>query len=213
MRVRPGLIVAALAVAVAAAATAGAAYLYLAPPERPQQRVAAGQPDIGGAFTLVNGDGERVSAADFRGRYMLIYFGYTSCPDVCPTALAVMTQALDRLAEEAPEKAKRVVPLFITIDPARDDADTVAAYVDHFHPRMVGLTGSPEQIAEAAEAYRVYYKKAEPADGGPYTMDHTSFIYLMGPDGDYLKHQSHGRGADALTDMLRGYVETGGTGS
>lgn len=207
MRIRPGLIVAALAVAFAVAATAGAAYLYLGPPERPQQRVAAGQPDIGGPFTLVNGDGETVSAADFRGRYMLIYFGFTSCPDVCPTSLSVMTQALDRLAEEAPDKAKQVVPVFITIDPARDDAETVGDYVGHFHPRMVGLTGSSEQIARAAEAYRVYYKKAEAADGGPYTMDHTSFIYLMGPDGEHLKHQSHGRGPDAITHMLRKYVE------
>ena len=122
------------------------------------------------------------SDRDFRGRYLLLTFGYTYCPDVCPTSLMTMTAALDRLAESDPGLARRVVPLLITVDPERDTVEVLAAYATHFHESLVALTGTPEQIAAAAEAYRVYYAKAE-VEGGDYLMDHSAFIFLMGPEG------------------------------
>jgi cytochrome oxidase Cu insertion factor (SCO1/SenC/PrrC family) len=111
---------------------------------------------IGGPFSLTDQTGRPVTDADYRGRYMLIYFGFTFCPDVCPTELQVMATALDQLGRQADE----VQPIFITIDPERDTPSQLAGYVSQFHPRMAGLTGTPEQIASVARAYRVYYAKA-----------------------------------------------------
>jgi len=124
-----------------------------------------------------------VTERSFAGRYMLIYFGYTYCPDVCPMSLATMIQALDLLP---PAQAQRVVPIFITVDPERDTVEQLAAYAPLFHPRLVALTGSAEAIAAAAHAYRVLYSKA--GDGPDYLVDHSSFLYLMGPDGAYERH-------------------------
>ena len=154
-------------------------------------RETVGQAAIGGPFELVDHGGETRSAEDFRGRYLLIYFGYTYCPDVCPTGLATMSRGLEALAERAPDKAEAVVPIFITVDPERDDVEAMAAYVSHFHDRMVGLTGEPERIAEVARNYRVYYRKIDEKGEGDYLMDHSSFIFLMGPEGDYLAHYTH----------------------
>lgn len=153
----------------------------------------SGKAVIGGSFTLLNTDGDTVTAADFRGRYMLVYFGYTHCPDVCPTTLMNMARALDCLAEKASKKAKVVVPIFISVDPARDTVQVVREYVAKFHSRMVGLTGSRNQVSRAAQAYRIYSKKAE-AGHGPdeYLVDHSSYIYLIAPDGDYITHFDHG---------------------
>jgi protein SCO1/2 len=133
---------------------------------------------IGGPFTLTNQDGRRVTDKDFAGRFMLIYFGYTFCPDVCPTELNTMALALDKLGTRV-----RIVPVFITIDPARDTPEALKAYLASFGSDFVGLTGSDDDIAAVAKAYRVYYKKAEGADDGAYLMDHTSLLYLVGPDG------------------------------
>lgn len=137
---------------------------------------------IGGEFHLVDDHGRPVSEADYRGRWMLVYFGYTFCPDVCPTTLQTMASALDKLGKPAAEK---IAPLFITVDPARDTAPVLARYLQQFDPRLIGLTGSPDEIATAARAYRVYYAKETPKDGTPYTMDHSSFIYLMNPQGKF----------------------------
>jgi protein SCO1/2 len=135
---------------------------------------------------------------------MLIYFGYTYCPDVCPTELGVMTQALDQLGP----KAEQVRPVFITIDPDRDTVAHMKDYVALFHPRMVGLTGTPEQVRDAARAYRVYYAKAPQKDGKPdeYLMDHSSFIYLMGPDGKFVGVYPGGTGADKIVQDLSGRI-------
>jgi len=133
---------------------------------------------IGGPFQLIDQNGQAVSEADFAGRFMLVYFGFTHCPDVCPTELQTMANAIDRLGGDA----ARVAPVFITVDPERDTPDQLKGYVAAFHPRMVGLTGSPEQIATVAKAFKIYYSKAQNA-GGDYQVDHTSFVYLMGPDG------------------------------
>ncbi|CAA7617243.1 SCO family protein [Magnetospirillum sp. UT-4] len=156
---------------------------------------------IGGPFTLVNQDGRTVTDQDFRGRWMLVYFGYTFCPDVCPTALGVVSGALDKLA--ADERAK-LVPVFVTVDPARDTPAVMKDYVAAFAPGMVGLSGSPEQVAAAMKAYKVYAAKAAGSDDpASYTVDHSSILYLMQPDGRFAQHFPHGTTADELAAGLK----------
>ena len=138
---------------------------------------------VGGPFALVDGDGRTVTDRDFRGKYMLVYFGYTFCPDVCPTSLNTVSDALDRLGP----KADKIQALFISVDPARDTPQVVKQYAAAFGPRIKGLTGSPAQIEIAGKAYRVYYKEHRTGTGpGDYTMDHSSVLYLMGPDGAFI---------------------------
>lgn len=137
---------------------------------------------IGGPFTLTDGNGRVVTDASLRGRYALIYFGYTYCPDVCPTTLNALAAALVELGP----KGDRVTPVFITVDPARDTPAVLKAFTAAFHPRMVGLTGSPAAIAAVAKAYAIYYKKGEVTPNGGYMMDHSSVAYLMDPDGKPL---------------------------
>ncbi len=144
--------------------------------------IGAAAPQLGGPFQLVDDRGAEVTDATYRGRYMLVYFGFTYCPDVCPTELATMARAIDLLGDQGGQ----VQPLFITVDPERDSVSAMHDYVQLFHPRLVGLTGTPEQIARAARAYRVYYARAESPQLSAYTMDHSSFVYLMGPDGRSL---------------------------
>jgi protein SCO1/2 len=136
---------------------------------------------VGGPFTLQDGSGKQVTDRDFRGKYMLVYFGYTFCPDVCPTTLAVMAAALDKMGPDQ----DRIVPVFITIDPARDKPDVLKKYLAAFGPRFVGLTGTDQEIAAVEKEFRVYAKK-QPVTGGTYAMDHSSVIYLMGPDGNLV---------------------------
>ena len=137
--------------------------------------------EIGGPFRLTDHTGKRVTDADFRGRFMLLYFGYTFCPDVCPADLQTMGRALDILAA----KGEVITPVFITVDPQRDSPAVLKKYVAAFHPRMVGLTGSAAEIKAATKAYKVYYRKQPGARPGDtkILMDHTTFIYLVGPDG------------------------------
>jgi len=145
--------------------------------------ISSGNIDVGGPFTLTGQTGKQVSSSDFRGRYMLIYFGYSMCPDVCPTTLAVMADALDRMGAAG----KKIVPIFITIDPERDTPKVLDTYMKAFGDQFVGLTGTVAQIAAVEKEYKVYAKK-KPLDeakglAGGYGMDHSSVIYLMGPDG------------------------------
>jgi len=156
---------------------------------------------IGGAFSLVDQSGQLRHAADFRGRFMLVYFGYSYCPDICPTTLTMMADALEKLGRPG----DRIVPIFITIDPARDSPKVLKDYLKSFSPRFVGLTGSAAAIAAAAKAYRVYYKK-EPLKGGGYAMDHSSWIYLMGPDGRFLADYDETLGADGLSAALKKWL-------
>lgn len=138
---------------------------------------------IGGPFTLTDGNGRVVTDASLRGRYALIYFGYTYCPDVCPTTLNALAAALVELGP----KGDRVTPVFITVDPARDTPPVVRSYVAAFSPRLVGLTGTPAQIAKVEREYRVYAARHVTGPGpGDYTMDHTSLIYLMDPRGRFV---------------------------
>jgi protein SCO1/2 len=138
---------------------------------------------VGGPFTLENGNGQQVTDRDFRGKYMLVYFGYTFCPDVCPTTLSEVADAMDKLGA----KANRLQPIFISVDPKRDTPEVVKRYAAAFSPRLIGLTGTPDQIATVAKEYRVYYA-VDPAGSGPndYSVDHSSVLYLMGPDGKFV---------------------------
>tara|TARA_B100000674_G_scaffold386753_1_gene330269 strand:- start:16188 stop:16802 length:615 start_codon:yes stop_codon:yes gene_type:complete len=165
----------------------------------------SGSAAIGGPFELVNQDGETVTQEDFAGKYMLAYFGYTFCPDVCPTELQVMGTALDMIPQDI---ADEITPVFFTVDPERDTVEAVAEYVPYFHERMVGLTGTVEQTTAAAKAYRVYYAKAipegQPEDTDSYLMDHSSFVYLMDRDGKFVRHFNYGTSPE---DMAKGVTE------
>jgi protein SCO1/2 len=155
---------------------------------------------IGGPFTLVDHHGRMVTDADFRGRYMLIYFGYTFCPDVCPTSLSRNFEALDLLGD----KADAIVPILISVDPERDTPEHLRDYVTFFGDGLVGLTGSAEQIRAVADAYRVYYAKAKPeSTDAPYLVDHSSFTYLMAPDGRFVQFFRHETGAAEMAERLR----------
>lgn len=143
----------------------------------------AGGPVVGGPFTLVSGDGHTVTDRDFRGKYLLVYFGYTYCPDVCPTTLNAVAGALDKLGSTA----DRLQPLFITIDPRRDTPEVIKQYTAAFSPRLLGLTGTPAEIATVAKEYHVYYAEDRTGPGpNDYSMDHSSILYLMGPDGRFI---------------------------
>jgi cytochrome oxidase Cu insertion factor (SCO1/SenC/PrrC family) len=165
-----------------------------------QERAGAGTVDIGGPFRLTNQYGERVTPKDFAGKYMMIYFGYTYCPDICPMTLANMTQALDQLPEAMADK---VVPIFVTVDPERDTVEQLSEYAPLFHPRLVALTGTDAEVKAAARAYRVYFGKVEDASSGDYLMDHSSFVYLMGPDGAYVTHFGHSATPDDMAEALK----------
>lgn len=138
---------------------------------------------IGGPFTLTNQDGQRVTDKDFAGKYRIVYFGYSYCPDVCPVDLQLLMQGLRLFERQDAAAAAKVQPIFITVDPARDTPEVLKTYVAAFHPRLVGLTGSEQEIAAAAKVYAVYYRKAENAGASEYLMDHSRQTYLMGPDG------------------------------
>jgi protein SCO1 len=163
----------------------------------------SGKALIGGPFTLTDQTGKTVTDQDFRGRYVLVFFGFTHCPDICPAELQVMSATLDELGP----KAAQVVPVFITLDPERDTQAVVGEYVKNFAPGFVGLTGSPEAIAEAAKAYRVAYSKfQEDETTGDYSIDHSALVYLMGPDGNYITHFVYGTPAAKMTETLRRYL-------
>jgi len=157
---------------------------------------------LGIDYSLTSHEGKTVSRSDFEGSFRLYYFGYTFCPDVCPTSLAVVGRALDRLVREDPEAAARIQPIFITVDPARDTVEVLADYVVHFHPRMIGLTGSEAEIAEVTKGFRVFAQKGEELEGGGYLMDHTSAFILMDPQGRFLRLITHGTPADEIAAAL-----------
>lgn len=155
---------------------------------------------IGGPFTLVDQQGRTVTEKALNGKWSLIYFGYTYCPDVCPTSLSVMSQALDALP---PETAARVTPVFVTVDPERDTVEQLALYHQSFHPSFLMLTGTPEQVRDAAKVYRVYYRKAETDSATEYLMDHSSITFLMDPNGSYVTHFGHDATADGMAQTLK----------
>ncbi len=165
--------------------------------------VSTGKMDVGGPFRLTDHTGNPRGDTDFRGRYMLIYFGFTFCPDVCPTTLAVMADALDKLGADA----KQVVPVFITIDPERDTTKVLADYMKAFGPNFVGLTGSVAQIKDVEKKFRVYAVKrqlegSQDKDAG-YGVDHSNVLYLVGPDGKTVNFYSEAISPDDLAKDLK----------
>ena len=156
--------------------------------------VEPGSVPIGGPFSLTDHTGKTVTDKDFEGKYLLVFFGFTYCPDICPTTLSEIARTMDLLGDEA----GAVQPLFITVDPERDTPEIMAEYVAAFHPAIIGLTGTLDQTAAVAKAYRLYYEKAPAeegqaiADSGNYTVNHQGNTYLMNPEGEYLRHFSYG---------------------
>lgn len=201
-----------VAVAVVLAFVAGGALWRLGSLRSQVETVTASAPsdDFGGPFSLTDQDGMRRTDADFRGKYMLIFFGYTYCPDICPTMLAVEAEALDKLGARGSD----IVPIFISVDPKRDTPGRLKAYLSAFDakppsPRtnFVGLTGSDDEIANAAKAYRVYYRAhldGQTEDGANYSVDHSSEIYLMSPEGKFVAYYSDGISpAEMATDLIK----------
>ncbi|MCW8915174.1 MAG: SCO family protein [Magnetovibrio sp.] len=159
----------------------------------------AGSVKLGGPFSLVDHTGKAVTDEDYRGKYMMIYFGYTYCPDVCPTSLSLMADALELLT---PDQLDKVVPIFITVDPERDTPEALSTYVTHFHDKMVGLSGTIEQTKQVARAYRAFYQKVGEDGSDEYLMDHSSTTYVIGPDGKYATHFGHATPGDAMAKRL-----------
>lgn len=160
----------------------------------------SGRALVGGPFQLTAHDGTTVTEKSFPEEFKLIFFGFTFCPDVCPTELQVMSSALDLLGEEAAQ----VRPILITVDPERDTVETMAAYVQHFHPKLVGLTGTVDQISETARTFRVYYQKVEdPGSASEYTMDHSSIVYLMDREGVFVTHFGAATPPDQMAEKIR----------
>ena len=154
---------------------------------------------IGGTFEMVNHNGNPVTEQILNGRYSLIYFGFTFCPDICPLTLQIMTDAINRLDDGAAEKINLV---FVSLDSQRDTVENVAQYINHFHPRFIGLTGSADQVRKTAETFRVFYKKRVLGDGKDYTLDHSGFTYLMDQNGKYLDHFDRNVTVDKIVSHL-----------
>jgi protein SCO1 len=161
---------------------------------------------MGGPFTLTDQNGRRVTESAFAGKYRLVYFGYTSCPDVCPVDMRVVGAGLRRFEAGDRARAARVQPIFITVDPARDTPEVLSAFVAHFHPRTVGLTGSEAEVADAARRYRIFYERHAPGAGGGYLVDHTRMAVLYGPAGEPIAPVPHDQGADGVAAELERWV-------
>ncbi|KAJ3368828.1 Cu-binding protein [Allomyces arbusculus] len=167
---------------------------------------AVGKPKLGGPFSLIDTNGKPVTDADFRGKFMLLYFGFTNCPDVCPEELEKMATALDSLD---PTVSAKITPIFISVDPKRDDIAAVRDYVAEFHPRLVGLTGTYDQVKAAAKAYRVYFSSPPPEENvdDDYLVDHSIFFYLMDPQGAFVDAYGKNLLADQVAARMRARVE------
>jgi protein SCO1/2 len=161
---------------------------------------------MGGPFTLTDQNGRRVSDRDFAGKYRIVYFGYTFCPDVCPVDMQVIGAGLRRFEAEDSARAARVQPIFISVDPARDTPAVLRQFVAAFHPRMIGLTGSESEIAQVAHEYRIFYERGEAGPGGGYMVNHTRMAVLYGPDGRPIAMIPHDQGPEAVAAELGRWV-------
>lgn len=195
-----------IAMAVALAVGAGLAFIIDRPAldrSRAAPILSTGEPTIGGAFELVDHWGRKVTDQDFRGRYLLVFFGFTYCPDVCPAELQTISAALDRLGT----LARNVQPLFVTVDPERDTATVLADYLKHFDQRILGLTGRPAQIAQATKAYRVYAAKdAQGAGEAGYIINHSTVVYFMDTDGRYITHFNYGTTPEDMAERMAAHL-------
>ncbi|MFW0777839.1 MAG: SCO family protein [Rickettsiales bacterium] len=184
------------------------------PPAKQEEESSSGEAVIGGAFTLTNQHGGVVKEEEFRGKLMLVFFGFTHCPDICP----IGTTTLSTLMEKLGDKADQLAPVFITVDPARDTPEVLKNYLANFDPRIVGLTGTKEQIKEAADAYKAYYSIAKaqtpmeegmqhaPA-GSDYMVNHSGYIYLMDRNGKYVTHFQYSAAVDELAEALAPHLQ------
>lgn len=161
-------------------------------------------PDIGGPFSLTDTNGTRVTERDLQGRPSAVFFGFTYCPEVCPTTLGELGASMQALGPDA----DRLNVVFISVDPERDTPEQLRLYMSNFDPRFRAFTGTPEAVAQVASAYRVYYRKV-PIEGGSYTMDHTSTLFLFDKHGAFVEPVSYGESVDALTDSLRRLLARG----
>ncbi|KAL4572374.1 hypothetical protein LXL04_019147 [Taraxacum kok-saghyz] len=161
-----------------------------------KQGPSAGKAAIGGPFNLINHHGKSVTENDFKGKWTLIYFGFTHCPDICPDELQKLAAAIDKIKVKS---GIEIVPVFISVDPERDTVEQVGEYVKEFHPKLIGLTGDPEEVKKAARAYRVYYMKTE-EEGSDYLVDHSIIMYLMDPNMEFIKFFGKNNDVDALTE-------------
>lgn len=181
------------------------AWLNLRVAETPENAAVGGMVvnvSIGGPFELTDHNGARMNDAALRGKYALIYFGYTFCPDVCPTELGEIAAALDELGDAG----EQVTPVMITIDPARDTPEVLAEYVPLFHERLIGLTGSDAEIKDVAEKYRVFYRRFEDPSFTFYLMDHTSFVYLIDPKGAVASMFRYGTPPAEMANAIRQHM-------
>ena len=159
----------------------------------------SGKALIGGPFTLTDETGKRVTEKDFLGHPLLIFFGYTHCPDICPSSLQVISAAIDKLGS----KGRTITPVFISLDGERDTPEKLAQYVKSFHPRLAGLSGNAAETAAVASAYRVFYQKiADPKSPADYTFDHAAITYLMGADGNFITHIAHTTDVDEVVSII-----------
>lgn len=157
----------------------------------------SGGPSIDGRFSLTDHHGQKVTERDYRGKYVLVFFGFTHCKMVCPRALGRLSSTLDRLGDTA----DTITPLYITVDPERDRPEVMRAFLEDSYPRFTGLTGSSEEIDAAKNAFRVFAAKKADPDG--YQMPHSAFTFLLNPDGDYVAHYPDAIGEDELLERLR----------
>ncbi|HEU0045497.1 SCO family protein [Sphingomonas sp.] len=162
---------------------------------------------IGGPFKLIDQNGRPFTDADLRGRYAVVYFGYTFCPDVCPIGMGAIAAGLKQVEASDPALGAKVVPVFVTLDPARDTPAVLKTFVTAFHPRAIGLTGDAAAIAKVARAYAVAHSKGEVSSGGGYLVNHTDAAYLMGPDGKPIATAEQDRGPDAVAAVIRQWVK------
>lgn len=173
-----------------------------APPEAPPLQGAT----MGGPFTLTDQDGQRVSDTDFAGKYRIVYFGFTYCPDVCPVDLQVIGAAVRQFEESDPARAARVQPIFISVDPARDTPEVMRAYVANFHPRLIGLTGSEQDVADVARAFGVFFSRGTPNEQGAYLVEHSRIVVLYGPAGEPVAILTHDEGPGTMAAELARWV-------
>ena len=201
-----------LAALVLIAVVAYTAWTRLATPENAVTAESVGftaAVKIGGPFALTNHFGEKVTDETYQGRFLFVYFGYGYCPDICPTELANMAATLDAMGDAS----AAVQPLFITVDPERDTSEFLSEYVAQFHPNFVGLTGTTAEIASVAKSYRVFYRKAESDEASEYLMDHSGFVYLMGPDGAFLTMFRGGTNPESVAKTIAAYIQKGESGN
>ncbi|AKM11397.1 SCO family protein [Croceicoccus naphthovorans] len=186
--------------------------LLLAACDAPKQADASAEPPlagalIGGDFALTGEDGKTVEWKEFAGQWRIVYFGYTFCPDVCPVDAVAIGQGLRQFEKDSPEQGKNVTPIFITVDPERDTPEVLAEFTDSFHPRMIGLTGSVDDIAATAKKFVVWFEKGEPTENGGYLVNHTNQTVLFDPQGNPVALLPTDKGGKAVAQDLAKWVK------